>query len=65
MYYIGIDIAKRSHTATIINQVGERQINPFKFNNTKVGFNKMYQKLLSNIPKKETCIIGMEATGHY
>ena len=65
MHYIGIDIAKRFHCATAINEFGKTDIQPFKFNNTKIGFDKMYQKFLSNLPKHNECIIGMEATGHY
>lgn len=65
MYYIGIDVAKRSHCATVIDESGKIQIQPFKFNNTKIGFDKMYQKFLSRIPKGSKCIVGMEATGHY
>ena len=65
MYYIGIDVAKRSHCATVIDEFGQTQVQPFKFKNTKIGFDKMYQKFLSRILKGSNCIVGMEATGHY
>ncbi|MCX7661396.1 MAG: IS110 family transposase [Candidatus Omnitrophica bacterium] len=63
MYYLGIDIGKKFHEACLVNQKGEIIIAPFRFSNTRLGFNLLREKI-SAFPVKD-CLIGMEATGHY
>lgn len=63
MIYVGIDIAKRTHYASIMNSDGEILVKPFAFTNDLSGF----QKLLNHLelfPQKET-FIGIESTAHY
>ena len=43
--YVGIDIAKYTHYATIIDSNGEVLAKPFPFDNTKQGFNLLLSKL--------------------
>lgn len=63
MIYIGIDVAKFSHVASVINSDGKVLIEPFSFNNSNEGFNFFISKISSfNV---EDCLIGLEATGHY
>ncbi len=63
MIYVGIDIAKRTHYASVMNSDGEILAEPFPFTNDHAGF----QKLLSCIGSfpKEQLLIGMESTAHY
>ena len=63
MLYLGIDIAKLNHVASLINSDGKLIFSNFKFQNNFNGFNSLIQKLssfdLSNL------IIGIESTSHY
>ena len=63
MIYVGIDIAKRTHYASVMNSDGEILAEPFPFTNDLAGF----QKLLSCIGSfpKEQLLIGIESTAHY
>ena len=63
MIYVGIDIAKRMHYASVMNSDGEILEEPFPFTNDHAGF----QKLLNCIGfyPKEQILIGMESTAHY
>ena len=63
MIYVEIDIAKRTHYASVMNSDGEILAEPFPFTNDLAGF----QKLLSCIGSfpKEQLLIGMESTAHY
>ena len=44
MFYVGIDIAKNTHWASIISSDGEIVKEPFSFSNDNSGF----QKFISN-----------------
>lgn len=65
MFYLGIDIAKTNHVASLIDSEGNTLGKPIKFTNSKEG----YEKLISSIHEfvKDNCqvLVGMEATGHY
>jgi transposase len=63
MIYVGIDIAKLNHYASVMNSDGEVLVEPFMFSNNFSGF----QKLLDCISKfsKDELYIGMESTAHY
>lgn len=63
MIYVGIDIAKQKHYASIMNSDGEILIEPFSFTNDHTGFQKLLNSLAS-FPKEDT-LIGMESTAHY
>lgn len=63
MIYIGIDIAKFSHFASVVNSDGEILIEPFQFKNSNEGFNLLLSKI--NVFPLEECLVGLEATGHY
>lgn len=65
MHYIGIDIAKRSHVAAVIDADGETVVGSFKFNNTAAGFSKLMARLGKAGIVAGDCQVGMEATGHY
>lgn len=63
MFYVGIDIAKQTHYAAVVNSDGEVLCEPFSFNNNHQGFN-MLLNILNSYPKDKT-FIGMESTAHY
>lgn len=63
MIYVGIDIAKLNHFASIISSDGEVLVEPFKFSNDSDGF----RLLLSKLDQFEPCslVIALESTAHY
>lgn len=63
MIYVGIDIAKQKHFASIMTSDGEILIEPFAFTNDHAGFQILLNKL-SFYPQKDL-LIGMESTAHY
>lgn len=65
MFYIGIDIAKRSHQAAVTDISGNIIVKPFNFKNTAAGFTQFLSVLETNSVSKDNCVIGLESTGHY
>ena len=63
MFYVGIDIAKRSHVACVMREDNRLEINPFEFLSTKAGFHKLQMQLQSLACDVSDILIGMEATG--
>lgn len=63
--FVGIDIAKRSHEACVIDQNGSFLVKPFKFANSTVGFDKLLAPLQTVFSDLSAFRFGMEATGHY
>lgn len=61
MVYIGIDIAKYSHFASVVSSDGEVIVKPFSFQNSREAF----MKLVEEIENFHDCLIGLESTGHY
>ena len=61
MVYIGIDIAKFKHFASVVSQDGKVIVKPFPFENSRQGF----MKLVEEIENFQDCLIGLESTGHY
>ena len=63
MFYVGIDIAKNTHWASIMSSDGEIVKEPFSFSNDNSGF----QKFISNLKSldKTKILIGLESTAHY
>ena len=63
MIYVGIDVAKGTHFASVTDSNGIVLIEPFSFNNDAVGFSKLVKKL-SPFDKSDL-LIGLESTGIY
>ena len=63
MIYVGIDVAKQGHFASLISSDGEILVGPFQFSNDGDGF----QYLVSAFEPfdDEEIIIGLESTAHY
>jgi transposase len=65
MFYVGIDIAKKNHEASIINSNGELLAKSISFSNSQAGCAKLAALLDKFEADTSKVIIGMEATGHY
>ena len=65
MFFVGIDIAKKTHQAAITSDDGNLIGKSFKFSNTIDGFNLLLEKFSSVTSDLSQFEIGMEATGHY
>ncbi|MCC5893851.1 MAG: IS110 family transposase [Alkalibacterium sp.] len=64
MFFLGIDIGKRSHVASVMNEEGKVILKGFSFPNSIEGGEKLLQKINSLSPVDQFKV-GMEATGHY
>ena len=64
-YFLGIDIAKTNHVASLINNNGDVVIRAIKFTNSNEGFNKLLSTIQDKIEDLSNIEIAMEATGHY
>ncbi len=62
MLFVGIDIAKRNHEASVIAQDGHVVRKAMRFANSQAGYNKFMDMVRS---LSEPVVFGMEATGHY
>ena len=65
MFYVGIDIAKKNHEASIIDSNGKLLDKSISFSNSESGCNKLQTLLERFEANSSNAIIGMEATGHY
>lgn len=65
MFIVGIDIAKRSHVARIINSDGQTMAKPFSFHNSCSGYNALLARMNRITNLKSEFILAMEATSHY
>ena len=62
MNYCGIDVAKRKHSAMVLNTKSETVKQNFTFKNDRQGFDTLLHELE---PFAEQLLIALEATGHY
>jgi transposase len=62
MFYCGIDVAKRVHTAALLNEQGKAQAPGFAVQNSRTGLDHLLHVLE---PYRGDIHIGLEATGHY
>ena len=62
MFYLGIDVAKRKHTALILDEQGQVIRRAFSFTNDRSGFGQLLAEMRA-LP--ESVSVGLEATGHY
>lgn len=64
---VAVDVAKKTHHARFIDQVGRTVETPFGFQNSDEGFRRLGSRFLRRQGEigAEKVIIGMEPTGHY
>lgn len=63
--FLGIDIAKTNHVASLINNNGDVVIRAIKFTNSNEGFNRLLNTIQSKLGDLSNIEVAMEATGHY
>jgi transposase len=65
MFYLGIDIGKNNHVASLIDEKAKTLFKAFSFSNTVDGGESLVSKLNNFTISTNNIEIGMEATGHY
>lgn len=65
MLFVGIDIGKNNHVASMMDENGKVVFKAFSFPNTTDGGDALFSKLSSYSSIPSDFEIGMEATGHY
>lgn len=65
MYFLGIDIGKRTHVASLMDENGKVLVKGFSFSNTTAGAESLVERLSKYSTTPANFIVGMEATGHY
>lgn len=65
MFYLGIDIGKRTHVASVMNDEGKVVLKGFSFSNTLEGSYTLLERIAVLSDSPSDFLIGMEATGHY
>lgn len=64
-YFLGIDIAKTNHVASLIDKEGNIVIRAIKFTNSNEGFEKLLTTIQDKLDELSNIDVAMEATGHY
>ena len=64
MFYLGIDIAKNTHVASLIDEKGKNIFKGFSFSNTTEGGESLLE-MIKKYAEFTDVTVGMEATGHY
>jgi transposase len=65
MFYLGIDVANKSHRFLVISEQGEKTSPSFSLENSKDGFNSLLARLEKFSVVKENLLCGLEATGNF
>lgn len=64
MFYLGIDIAKNTHVASLMDEKVKTIFKGFSFSNTTEG-GKSLLEIIKKYSEFTNVTVGMEATGHY
>ena len=65
MFYVGIDLAKRRHSASVVRDDGKRLVRGFSFPNSAEGFAALLARLAGVGATGGDSKVCLEATGHY
>ena len=65
MFFVGIDIGKNNHAASMMDESGKVVFKAFSFPNTSDGGEALFSKLSLYSSDTASFEVGMEATGHY
>lgn len=65
MFYLGIDIGKRTHVASVMDEEGKILLKGFSFPNSLKGGQSLLTRLRTISDDPAHFLTGMEATGHY
>ena len=64
-YFLGVDIAKTNHVASLINNTEDVVLRAIKFTNSNDGFNKLLTTIQNKLGDLSNIEVAMKATGHY
>ena len=65
VFYVGIDLAKRRHSASVVRDDGRRLVRGFSFPNSAEGFAALLARLAKAGATGGDSKVCLEATGHY
>lgn len=65
VFYLGVDIGKRTHVASVMDDTGKVVLKGFSFPNTLEGGHALLTRLNTISDDPSHFLTGMEATGHY
>ena len=65
MWTLGIDVAKRRHNATLLDQEGKAVFRNVTFAHSRQGLEGLLDRLAATGQSPQGILVGMEATGHY
>jgi transposase len=65
MFYVGIDVGKNTHNASMIDETRKPVFKAYSFANTREGAQSLLERIRQKAPDTNQVEIGMEATGHY
>ena len=65
MCYVGIDVGKNNHVASMMDASRKTDFKAFAFANTREGGESLLEKIRCQTTDSTQIEIGMEATGHY
>lgn len=65
MFYLGIDVGKRNHVATMLDDSRKPVFRAFSFSNSTEGGEALAAQIAKHAPDAAQVSIGLEATGHY
>ena len=64
MFYLGIDVAKKSCRYLLLNEAGEK-VKSFSLDNNHQAFQNLLERLQALAIPKENLLIGLEASGGF
>lgn len=64
-YYLGIDVGKFEHQATLLNEREEMMGQSIRFKNNLSSFQELMSQIKKVLPEQAEIKVGMESTGHY
>ena len=65
MWTLGIDVAKRRHNATLLDEAGKTVFRNVSFAHSREGLDGFLNRLAATGQSPQGILVGMEATGHY
>ena len=65
MWTLGIDVAKRRHNATLLDEEGNAVFRNVSFAHSREGLDAFLDRLAGTGQAPPGVLVGMEATGHY
>lgn len=65
MWTLGIDVAKRRHNATLLDEDGKAVFRNVSFAHSREGLDGFLDRLAATGQSPRGILVGMEATGHY